>query len=975
MRKQQKEHTNLIAEYRSKQQQHQQGTSMLAPGPSTQASHMLSKMPGQLIGQPPGGIPQAALPQGGMPIRMPQMQPFGGAQPSLPLGAGPVQPPPVFFPQGPGPQVPDPRVLQERQLQHRMQMVQKMQQQQQQQQQLMMGQQPISHQPQQPGIMNQQPGAIGSQPAQVLMGGMGQPNLQQGLINSQQNQQGLMQAPPGMMGNQALGQTQHNVMGQQMTQTANLMAGQPQGMVGNQQIVQQLQRPQGLMDQHGPVGQHVVRGPPTQLTPQQQSVMAQRMLMSQQNAAKNLAQLQQQQISQLKQQAGPSETQRALEAPPSGGNQGVAENLQQGIQDHQNPNKDGGLLSPKTPPQQGGPPTPLQMQQGSSGEQQCVVGQPQQPHAFLGQQQTAQPQPNQNIGVAEQHGFVGNQQAGPHLKVQPPQPQMPVGLQTQTKIQIKQEDQQMCFMTQQQGGQIAVQQPQEVAVQNSGQTMGNITNQQQQALLTQQMGIPRAQQMMMTQRPGVPAGQTRTSINIQAFIAQNPQLRHLTPSQQLQQIQAMLAQRQLQQGQMLRLQGQTQGQMRPQVPQGPSVGPRITGIENQQQQHRFGLAGKHSSSTQQQSGVIGQQSGMAPQFHQGVGGAMQQPSQGPLPQYINNAQQQQMIQQQQVHQHQMIRGQVPRPIMGQVRTTAPGHMTRPMSPRQLLGQGSPGSPLSNQQRLMRMSQTPPGTQHLQQQSHGTTALSPFQASPSHAGSPAGSSVPETGSPSLNKPEPGSLALSSHLSSPSRPDGIVGKSSPFSQTGGLIPSPLRSPTAKTQSPNTEALSASFPLNGPSPQSAQNQAPNSGQISGGHTSQPTQMPSEMCKMTLKNIKQEPREVQCDAGNIVETHSDGIKREISGESVSGSAIVNSAVGSRNPAGDLGSQIQRTETGQQLLQKLLRTKNLQVASQRPSDGIHNEINGHINNKLAMLEQKLQGTPRNMEVQPSRQFHGEYVL
>uniref|UniRef100_A0A8C1Y9M7 [histone H3]-lysine(4) N-methyltransferase n=1 Tax=Cyprinus carpio TaxID=7962 RepID=A0A8C1Y9M7_CYPCA len=983
VRKQQKEHTNLIAEYRSKQQQHQQGSSILAPGPSTQAPHMLSKMPGQMmmgqqgapiIGQPPGGMPQVGMPQGGMPVRMPQMQPFGGAQPSLPLGPGTVQqvPPPVFFQQAPGAQVPDPRVIQERQLQHRMQMVQKMQQQQQQQQ-LIMGQQPISHQSQQPGVMNQQPGAMGNQPTQVLMGNMGQqqPSLQQGLMNNQQNQQGLMQTTPGMMGNQAIGPTQHNVMGQPMTQTVNMISGQPQGMVGNQQIVQQLQRPQGLMDQHGPGGQHVVRGPPTQLTPQQQSVMAQRMLMSQQqqNAAKNLAQLQQQQISQLKQpmQVGPSEPQRALETQQSGNTQGVTENLQQGVQDLQNPDhKNGGLLSPKTPPQQGGPPTPLQMQQqGSSGEQQSGVGQPQQAHAFLGQQQTAQPQSNQNIGVAEQHSFVGNQQAGSHLKVQPQQQQMQLGLQTQNTIQIKQEDQQMCFMSQQQACQIAAQQPQNVLGQNNGQTqttMTGITNQQQQALLTQQMGIPRGQQMMMTPRPGVPTGQIRAPINIQAFIAQNPQLRHLTPSQQLQQIQAMIAQRQLQQGQMLRMQGQAQGQMRPQVPQGPPVGPRMPGLETQQQQHRFGLAGKHGPvGTQQQSGAMVQSSSMAPQFLQGVSGAMQQPSQGPLPQYINSAQQQQqMLQQQQLHQHQMMRGQVPRPVMGQVRATAPGHMARPMSPRQLVGQGSPGSPLSNQQRLMRISQTPPGPQLLQQQqAHMATALSPFQASPSHAGSPAGSSVPEPGSSpaSVHKPEPGTLSLSSHVSLPSRPENVVGKSSPFSQTGGSVASPLRSPIAKTQSPNTETLSAPFPLNGPSPQSAQNphQAITAAQVSDSHMSQATQLPSEI---TLQNIKQEPREFQCDTGGSVEAHSECIKREISGEAVT--AIANSIPGSRCQAGDLGSQIQRTETGQQLLQKLLRTKNLQmVRPKKPLDCVHVHVL-----KLQYVGQTLERKPRKKRLE-----------
>lgn len=47
--------------------------------------------------------------------------------------------------------------------------------------------------------------------------------------------------------------------------------------------------------------------------------------------------------------------------------------------------------------------------------------------------------------------------------------------------------------------------------------------------------------------------------------------------------------------------------------------------------------------------------------------------------------------------------------------------------------------------------------------------------------------------------------------------------------------------------------------------------------------------------------------------------------------------------------------EAGHLLLQKLLRAKTVQLASQRSSDGIHVDINGHIDNKLTVLEQKLQ--------------------
>lgn len=87
--------------------------------------------------------------------------------------------------------------------------------------------------------------------------------------------------------------------------------------------------------------------------------------------------------------------------------------------------------------------------------------------------------------------------------------------------------------------------------------------------------------------------------------------------------------------------------------------------------------------------------------------------------------------------------------------------------------------------------------------------------------------------------------------------------------------------------------------------------------------------------------------------------IKRETLGETVSAGNNT-SFINTGNVPETQGP---RTETGQQLLQKLLKTKNLQLNAQRPSEGIHSEINGHINSKLAMLEQKLQGTPRNMEV------------
>uniref|UniRef100_A0A3B1KLR4 [histone H3]-lysine(4) N-methyltransferase n=1 Tax=Astyanax mexicanus TaxID=7994 RepID=A0A3B1KLR4_ASTMX len=971
VRKQQKEHTNLIAEYKSKQQQHQQGSSTLAPGTSNPGPHMLSKIPGQMMmGTPvPGGIPP-----GGMPVRMPQVHQFPGAQPPHPgaLGAVPPGAPAGFFPQRPG--APDPRLLQERQLQQRMQMVQKLQQQ----QQFMMGQQPMPGQNQQPGVMSQPAVPMSGQPPQPLMNnalmGQQQPNLQPGLIPNQPHQQGMMQVAQGMMGNHSVGQAQPNLMAQPMAQNQNMIPGQ-QGMPGNQPV-QQLQRPQGLLGQQVPAGPHIIRGPQPQLTPQQQSILAQRMLLSQQqqNAAKNLAQLQQQQVAQQRQlpQVCPPE-QRALGASPSGSIQGSVENLQQVVpghsQDVQNPvPKDGGILSPKTPPQQGGgPSTPIQMQQqGPSGELQGAVGQQQPSIGYLAQQQAIQQQqqPGQNHGPTQQHGFINNQQAGLQPQVQQQQ-QMQLALQRQNSINtdhVKQEGQQMCYVAQQQQQQQQQQQP-------IGQNQQELLAQQQKQAMLEQM--TRGQQVMMTPRPGVPPGQIRAPINIQAIIAQNPQLRHLTPNQQIQHIQAMIAQRQAQQAQqqsqMLRLQGQAQAQMRPMGPQGQPVGPRMPGLEAQQQ-HPYAFAGKQGPvGSPQQQGVTNQSSIMAPQYHQDGGSLQQhQTPPGASPQYPSNTHpQQQMIQQQQ-----MMRGQVPltRPMIGQVRPTPLGHMTRPMSPRQLMSQGSPGSPLSSQQRqLMGMRQTPPGQQ---QQPHGVTALSPFQASPSHVGSPAGS-VHEAGSSPASFNKRDSVTPSTHLS-PGKSN--VGKNSPFSGGGPSAASPLKSPTVKTPQDisglksephglGVETPHVSVPPNGPSPKSAQHLMSPSTSLSASDVSRstPTSGEAGLCKITLQNIKQEPREVQCDSGDGEEVLSAPIKREITGEAV-GTSNASGLDNSGNPPGDSAALTPRTETGQQLLQKLLRTKNLQLASQRPSDGIHNEINGHINSKLAMLEQKLQGTPRNME-------------
>lgn len=98
---------------------------------------------------------------------------------------------------------------------------------------------------------------------------------------------------------------------------------------------------------------------------------------------------------------------------------------------------------------------------------------------------------------------------------------------------------------------------------------------------------------------------------------------------------------------------------------------------------------------------------------------------------------------------------------------------------------------------------------------------------------------------------------------------------------------------------------------------------------------------------SIKQEPREEPCALG------AQSVKREANGE----------PIGAPGTSNHLLLAGPRSEAGHLLLQKLLRAKNVQLSTGRGSEGLRAEINGHIDSKLAGLEQKLQGTPSNKEV------------
>ncbi|XP_055079337.1 histone-lysine N-methyltransferase 2D isoform X2 [Periophthalmus magnuspinnatus] len=846
VRKQQKEHTNLIAEYRNKQQQHQQGSGLLPPAhpppghpPQGPPPHMFSTMPSQMIMGQQGGHVMGQ--HGGVPVRMPQGQPFMGGppQPQLSGGTRPTGPsgaPAGFFPMGPGMQGADPRMIQERQLQHRMQMAKF-----QQQQQMM-----LAHTAQAGVPPQTQPGMMGNPHVAQQ-----QPNPQQIVVNQTNHQ---------MPGGQSISQTSQ----------ASLPGHTQSVIMANQPGVQQ-QRQQIVMGQQGP-SDPCFRSPQT---PQQQN-----MVTSQQQ------QTAQQKTTQHPSQPGPEQGATSQPSTPQMGSSPSAGRA--------TPQPQSGFENSKSPPQQSGPSTPNPSQISVSADDQSDLGSPRNPQHQ--NQVNSSLQANQS---AERQTSNENQQSENHQQQPTLHPQVSTMTEKHESAAVKPEGPQanICVQQQQQNVPQHSQDqniPQQSFIQTSlGQQTAVGLNPQHQALLAQQqkqqamMGIIRGpQQAMMAPRPGFQGPHIRPQINIQAIIAQNPQLRNLPPNQQIQHIQAMIAQRHLQQGQMMRMAinpGQ-QGPLRPHMPLMPP---------GQVPQMRQPMATQTAVTPQMQQGLM---------------------PHGPQPPQVGEM----------MHQ-QMMRAQVPMSCA-------------PMDPSRML---RPTSPQVDQQRHLLMGMRPPTPN--QQQVMLATAAGRVHGSPSHAYSPR--------APFGMSPAHSASPHASNVSSP-RTDSRAGMSSPYH----VKASPLRSPGEKspldcpglkveTQASGSEAsqTTACIP-NGPHKYISQQ--PHHVQESLSTHLHQGSGTGAMCEKTLHNIKQEPREVLC---NVQPDPQHRAMKQEDNYSTSD-----------NMALDPRLQDSRPETGQQLLQKLLRTKN--QLGQRTPDGIHNEINGHINNKLAMLEQKLQGTPQNME-------------
>ncbi|NWW71111.1 KMT2D methyltransferase, partial [Climacteris rufus] len=422
VRKQQKEHTNLMAEYRNKQQQqHQhQASAVMALSPS-QSPRLMSKLPGQLLsahgvqqpggavvgaqglGQQPGQPGGLRLPQGGVSMAVQQGLSFMGQQPvgSAP-GPGSSG---TFFAGNPALRglAADSRLMQERQLQ-RMQLAQKLQQ-----QQNMLGQVSLQQQQQQPGVMGQaamqQPGVMGQVSLQQP-GVMGQAAMQQqGVLGQTSMQQ------PGVMGQASLQQS--GVMGQASMQQSGVMGQtslQQSGVMGQASMQQQGVMGQSSMQQAGVMGQASLQQPGVmaQASMQQAGVMGQTS-MQQQGVMGQAAMQQPGVMGQSSMQPQSIMAQTSMQQP---GVMGQASMQQAGV-------------LAQTSLQQPGMMGQASMQQPGVLGQAAVAGQP----GLLGQQQQQPPAPQPSAGaqpmVPKPSGLLGSQQS---LLVQQLSPQQQPGV-------------------------------------------------------------------------------------------------------------------------------------------------------------------------------------------------------------------------------------------------------------------------------------------------------------------------------------------------------------------------------------------------------------------------------------------------------------------------------------------------------------------------------------------------------------------
>ncbi|XP_059575199.1 histone-lysine N-methyltransferase 2D isoform X3 [Alligator mississippiensis] len=942
VRKQQKEHTNLMAEYRNKQQQHQQSSAVLALSPS-QSPRLMAKLPGQLlpahgvqpslsqpgatmVGAPGLGQSQGQLvgqaaglrpPQGssGVPMAVQQGLSFMGQQQ---LGNAAVPGTSNSFFTG-SPTLrglgADSRLLQERQLQ-RMQLAQKLQlqQHQQQQQQSILGQVSLQQQQQQQSILGQvslqQQGIVGqtglmgqAQPPpppptpQPGPGGQTMVPKQQGLMGNQQGilvQQLSPQQPPqpGMQGHPPAPTLQHQGMGHQPRQL--LLAPHQQRVLGSPQLGQQAP---GLLGHRLVLSQQQQQqvgllGPArTLLTPQQQNSLAQHQAL--QGQGQGLGQAGLQQMQHFAQHGALGQGPSVLH---------LSQGMQPGLAAKEQPGgPEGTALSAEgTEPAGQGPPggqdlggqlhTSPPEPPGSQEQPTQLVLQPSAEQLQKHPPELGQPPPLRMPGVPQPGALLhqplpGDPTAGaarqdtPQLHANPsPGPPQP-GLPVS-------EPPQSCAMSQAQSIMVQQQQQRIVGHPQLPSRLQSMVGPPRPGLQQQGLLLPPAAhaQSLLGQVPGPVLGQIRAQL--QGVLAKNPQLRNLTPQQQ-QQLQALLVQRHqqnlLQHSQALRQAGPFPGQESGQpgtAPHAPSPAPP------------------------RQLGTLFQVRSAGPVPEPGLG-MERVPAGAPQPQPLAEL----------VH-----GGRSPQPAMLRLSTTpAPPTIQSPLSVLSL-GPAPPQHPVPSPEQ---------GAQEPKKASPSLLAQTPVALPEQRPTPPHSGLLPEP-----PKPDPSPA--------PPKPTSSQSREEPFP----VPPSPW-DPAAQgpIAPPGTEPVKARLPMVPISGQAAE--VPRTETLlpeAGG----PLAMPPGVC------VKQEPKE-------------EGVPCELAAEQLLKPEAHREQPAAPTPANHhlLGSQLlagARTEAGHLLLQKLLRAKNVQLVSQRTAEGLHPELNGHADGKLAALEHRLQAVAPGRE-------------
>uniref|UniRef100_A0ACB8ENA1 Uncharacterized protein n=1 Tax=Sphaerodactylus townsendi TaxID=933632 RepID=A0ACB8ENA1_9SAUR len=955
VRKQQKEHTNLMTEYRNKQQQHQQQTStVLALSPS-QSPRLMAKLPGQLLsahGLQQG--PQGLAGQGGG-LRLPQATTMAVQQGLSFMGQQPQQQPPQQQPPGGANAATffsSNRLLQERQLQQqRLQLAQKLQQQnllgqvamqpqqqqqqslmgqmamqqqglmgqvsvqqqqqQQQQQQSLMGQVAVQHQHQQQGLMGQV--SMQQQPNAISQAGlMGQPPPPPPTPQPTQNllpkQQGLLNSPPGVLVQQLSPQQQQQQQQQQQAMLGHPMLQHP-GVMGHQASQRQM-----LL---APQQQHRALGSPQQLAQQAQGMMGHRLLLSQQQQQQQGLLGQQRALLSQQQQSSIAQHQALL---------GPGQAAQQGsLGPGQAPQP--GLLGQATPP-------------GALGQGPSLATEPIQHFAQHGSlNQTLHLSQGMQPGPSQPGLVVKEQQGGPEAAAMPPQ---------EGADNMSQQGLRPHLVGPELGGQLQLGTQEQQGIAGLG---APLQDQPSSQLMLQQHGehqktpaeMGQAQQHLLLGSQG--SLQLRMQQQQQSSLLQQPLRTHLPMEGSLQQDAS-------QQQQQQQHRDATQAPHLPNQQVDPQS--QVQNIMAQQQR----IVGQNLEPPPK--GLPGQLPPQQPQLHHHHHHLHLQSPAGPskTPGLMVPQQPQQSIMvQQALPQGQSI---LSSPVMGQIRAQLQGVISKNPQLRNLTPQQQQQLQAllmqRHQQNLLQQQQSQALRQAGPYQGQGHVSTEPTQPAAQHPSLPgAVAQPPQRQSPLAVfqvRPEqsfPATMEQQRHPSpsDPKRPSPVILAKSPEQQ---LTPTEKKQPaTPGSLLPPEPAPSTPEIVTGacnlresecPTKDSVEQGTVN-GQAAGSASPPIERAPAPTGSFQPVTIKQEPKEeaAQCALMSSAQL----VKCEANGDLVSAAATVPATTNS----------LARSEAGHLLLQKLLRAKNVTLATQRSGD-----VNGHVDGKVAGVEGRLQAVP-----------------